>query len=47
MIKKQFKSKKEFEVYRDICFTIWGAMPIDVKWAMQTKIYQNAKIKAK
>lgn len=34
-------SKEEFEQYRNVCLTIWGAMPLDVTWATGTKLYQE------
>lgn len=37
--------KDEYELYKDICFTIWGGMPHDVGWAISTQIYQNEYVR--
>lgn len=36
----KFKGKNDEKDYIDICEDIWGAVPCDVTWAMQTKIYK-------
>ena len=36
-----FPSKKEEEEYIYICETIWGCVPIEVDWAIDTKPYKN------
>lgn len=33
--------KSEKELYILICESIWGCIPIDVDWAINTKIYQE------
>lgn len=35
----------EYQEYIQICFKIWGGAPVDVDWAMETKIYQAEKQK--
>ena len=35
-----FPNKKEELKYIDICETIWGCVPIDVDWAIETKPYK-------
>ena len=39
---RKFKNRKEKQHYIDICTTIWGCVPVDVDWAIQTLLYQNA-----
>jgi hypothetical protein len=34
-------NQKEFEQYKTVCLTIWGALPYDVGWAMSTNIFKN------
>lgn len=36
-----FPNKKEELRYIDICETIWGCVPIDVDWAIETKPYKR------
>ncbi len=31
--------------YKDICLTIWGCIPIDWKWAIQTQIFKQEQNK--
>ncbi len=35
----KFKNKKDRQEYIDRCLDIWGVVPCDVNWAIQTKIY--------
>jgi hypothetical protein len=37
-------SIEEFLKYKEICFKIWGGMPLDVGWAKGTQIYKNADV---
>jgi hypothetical protein len=39
-VKYSFK-KGEFEMYSEVCLTIWGALPYDVGWAIGTEIFKN------
>ena len=34
-------NKKEKEIYIKICTRIWGCVPVDVLWAMESKPYKN------
>jgi hypothetical protein len=38
---RAFKTKEERQHYIDVCATIWGCVPVDVDWAMQTPIWKN------
>lgn len=29
--------------YETICYTIWGCVPVDVNWAINTNIFKEAK----
>lgn len=33
--------KRELEVYIKICTRIWGGVPVDVDWAVGTKLYRE------
>lgn len=37
----KFPSKREERMYIDICETIWGCVPIEIDWAIQTKPYKR------
>lgn len=37
----KFPTKKEEEEYIEICEIIWGCVPIDVDWAVETKPYKR------
>lgn len=39
----KFPTKKEEEEYINICEIIWGCVPVEVDWAIQTKPYINKK----
>lgn len=39
----KFSSAEAKEEYISISLRIWGCIPVDVKWAINTKIYQNEK----
>lgn len=43
--KKHKFNKDEFNEYRDICLTIWGALPHDLTWALNTNLYKEHKKK--
>lgn len=34
-------NKKQLNNYIETCREIWGCVPIDVNWAIRTKIYQQ------
>lgn len=36
-----FKSKQKEDEYIAICLTIWGGIPLDVPWAINTNIYKE------
>jgi hypothetical protein len=42
---RDFKNKKEKEEYLLISSLLWGGSPLDIDWAMDTKVYINAKEK--
>lgn len=35
-------NKEEFAVYEEVCSSIWGNMPLDLTWSMNTEIYKEA-----
>ena len=37
--------KPQKEIYIEVCSLVWGCVPVDVEWAMETKIYQEAEKK--
>jgi predicted phosphohydrolase len=37
----KFKNKKMEQDYISRCEDIWGVVPCDINWAMQTFIYKN------
>jgi hypothetical protein len=37
----KFPNKKEEELYVYVCNQIWGGAPVEVDWAINTKIYKN------
>jgi hypothetical protein len=40
---KSYKfTEEELIQYKEICFKIWGGVPLDVNWAMETPIYKQA-----
>lgn len=40
-----FLCKDEQADYLKICLILWGCVPVDVEWAMQTNRYKNMKEK--
>jgi len=36
----KFKNKQEKQKYIQTCLQIWGCIPCDIQWAMNTFIYQ-------
>lgn len=38
-------SEGEFEKYKSICLAIWGALPLEVSWAINSLIYKTAEKK--
>lgn len=47
MIFSKKLNKIEKEWYILVCEYAWGCVPIDVEWAMGTKIYKEMEIKLK
>jgi hypothetical protein len=37
----KFSSKEDEQKYIDICEEIWGCVPIEYDWAIQTKPYKR------
>jgi hypothetical protein len=36
---------KKPDNYKEICLTIWGCVPIDWEWAIQTRIFKEEQDK--
>lgn len=39
----KFKNKEEKKFYIELCWNIWGAVPCDVGWAINTNYYKQKK----
>ena len=40
---RKFKNNKERYEYLLISRLLWGGSPLDIDWAISTKLYENAK----
>ncbi len=38
---RSFDTAKEKRHYIDVCTNIWGCVPVDVDWAMETPIWKT------
>ncbi len=46
--KKKYPFKSgEFKIYEEVCLTIWGCLPLEVSWAVETNIYKEQLDKMK
>jgi hypothetical protein len=34
-----------FQVYKEVSLSVWGAVPLDVTWAMETPIFKERFLK--
>ena len=41
----KFLTQNELNIYIETCRNIWGAVPCDVDWAVNTKIFKNEMAK--
>lgn len=42
-IEYTFSSTEEKQKYIETCLKIWGCVPVDAKWAINTQIYKDGK----
>lgn len=38
---RKYDFKGKYDEYEKICLKLWGCVPHDVNWAMNTQLYKN------